>query len=259
MAAREGTRIITALESAWSAIQKRHPDVPDVVAVTGTGKRGGQRKKPTLGHHAAERWLDAAAAGRTAELFVAGEAIAKGGEMVVETLLHEAAHALAAARGIRDTSCAGRWHNRKYAALAEEIGLQPPKRAAKVIGFSEALITPATVAAYAPVIRKLDAAALAHIQAPADEDAEQEKDQEQDEEHPGPRGGRGRAGKRMPVECGCKPPRRMQVSPAFLEGGKLLCGECEQAFQPPEPELQLKLQLDEDAELAGTVTAREAR
>ena len=39
------------------------------------------------------------------------------------TLLHEAAHALADARGITDTSRQGRYHNKKYALLAAELGL----------------------------------------------------------------------------------------------------------------------------------------
>ena len=32
-----GSRIIAALERAWAAIQDQHPDVPDVVIVTGAG------------------------------------------------------------------------------------------------------------------------------------------------------------------------------------------------------------------------------
>ncbi|QUC63800.1 hypothetical protein IOD14_43935 (plasmid) [Streptomyces sp. A2-16] len=241
MAAQEGTRIVTALELTWGAIQKHHPDVPDVVIVTGTGRRARGRLK--WGHHTADRWLDAAAAGRKAELFVSGEAVAKGGEMVVETMLHEAAHALAAARSIRDTSCAGRWHNREYAALAREVGLEPPKRAAKVIGFSDSLITAATVGRYAAQIRRLEAAALARIEVPEDDAGEPgDQDQEQqDEDNPGPRGGRGRAGKRVVVECGCETPRRTQVTPAFLEEAPVLCGRCRQEFQPPESTLELAL------------------
>lgn len=262
MTTQEGTRIITALESIWGAIQRHHPDVPDVVIVTGTGQKRRSSKRLTLGHHAADRWQDATAAGRRAELFVSGEAIAKGGEVVVETMLHEAAHALAAVRSIQDTSCAGRWHNRKYAALAQELGLEPPKRAAKVVGFSEALITAATVNRYAAQIRKLDAAALAHIEAPEDDEAEPGEDQEQDENNPGPRGGRGRAGKRLAVECSCETPRRMQVTPAFLEEAPVLCGRCRQEFQPPEPKpepkpgLELVLQLGEEPAPAEPVAAR---
>ncbi|MER5511543.1 hypothetical protein ABT052_40460 [Streptomyces sp. NPDC002766] len=243
MTAQEGTRIIAALESTWGAIQKHHPDVPDVVIVTGTG-RGRRKNALTWGHHSVDRWLDAAAAGRKAELFVSGEAIAKGGEMVVETMLHEAGHALAAVRGIRDTSCAGRWHNRRFADLARELGLEPPKKAQKVIGFSEALITAATVGRYAAQLRRLDAAALARIEVPEDDKSQQEP---QSEDNPGPRGGRGRAGKRVAVECGCTPPRRMQVSPAFLDDAPVLCGRCRTEFQPPEPELELSLERDEPA------------
>ncbi|MFF9128436.1 hypothetical protein ACF09J_35220 [Streptomyces sp. NPDC014889] len=256
MTTQEGTRIITALESTWGAIQKHHPDVPDVVIVTGTG-RGRRKNSLTWGHHTVDRWLDAAAAGRKAELFVSGEAIAKGGEMVVETMLHEAAHALAAVRGIRDTSCAGRWHNRKYAALARELGLEPPKKAAKVIGFSEALITAATVGRYAAQIRRLNAATLARIEAPEDDEGQQPEPQSED--NPGPRGGRGRAGKRLAVECGCTPPRRMQVSPKFLEDGSVLCGKCREEFQQSEPELELTLELGAGAEPAEPVAARAAR
>ncbi|WP_331729787.1 hypothetical protein [Streptomyces chartreusis] len=253
MATQEGTRIITALESTWAAIQKHHTEIPDVVIVTGSGQKR-RRKSLTWGHHAADRWLDAAAAGRRAELFVSGEAIARGGEMVVETMLHEAAHALAATRGIRDTSCAGRWHNRKFATLATELGLEPPKRAAEVIGFSDATITAATVGRYAPQIRKLNAATLAHIEAPQGD----EQQEPQGPENPGPRGGRGRAGKRLAVECGCEPPRRMQASPKFLEDGPVLCGTCRQEFQPQDEGLQLTLELGEDAAPAEPTAARTA-
>lgn len=231
MPTQEGTRIAAALEVTWAAFQKHHPDLPDVVMITGTGTQGRNKKRSSWGHHTADRWLDAAAGGRRAELFISGEAIAVGGQMVVETALHEAAHALAAARGIRDTSCAGRWHNRKFAALAKELGLEPPKRAEKVIGFSEALIPAATVSRYASVIRKLDAAALARIEAP-DEDKDQEQDEDGKKE--GPRGGKGRAGKRLAVVCECDPPRRMQVTPKLLEGGAILCGECREPFEAEE-------------------------
>ncbi|WP_306324113.1 MULTISPECIES: hypothetical protein [unclassified Streptomyces] len=230
-----GARIIATLEATWKTIQKHHAEVPDVVIVTGSGQPTGRRKGVKWGHHTVDRWLDAAEAGKKAELFVSGEAIAKGGEKVVETMLHEAAHALAAVRDIRDTSCAGRWHNKKFAALASELGLEPPRRAQDVIGFSESLITAVTVGRYAASIRRLDAAALARIDLP---EQARKPEPEQDEDNPGPRGGRGRAGKRVPVRCGCEPPRQMRATPAFLEGGAVLCGTCGEAFQPVEPEEQ---------------------
>src|SRR5437016_11286201 len=37
---------------------------------------------------------------------------------------HEAAHTIASRRGIKDTSRQGRYHNRRFRMLAEEVGLE---------------------------------------------------------------------------------------------------------------------------------------
>ncbi len=107
--AEHGSRIIAALEHAWAAIQDTHPDVPDVVIVTGAGsnQKGTPEGYQLRGHHWPERWvLGGQDQPRAPELFVAGELLAVGGRAVVEVLLHEAAHALATKRGIKDTSAA---------------------------------------------------------------------------------------------------------------------------------------------------------
>jgi hypothetical protein len=48
-----GSRIIAALEHAWAAIQDAHPDVPDVVIVTGAGsnQKGTPEGYQLRGHH----------------------------------------------------------------------------------------------------------------------------------------------------------------------------------------------------------------
>lgn len=48
-----GSRIITALERSWLAIQARHPEVPDVVIVTGAGshQKGTPEGYRLCGHH----------------------------------------------------------------------------------------------------------------------------------------------------------------------------------------------------------------
>jgi hypothetical protein len=77
-----GSRIITALEHAWAAIQDTHPDVPDVVIVTGAGsnQKGTPEGYQLRGHHWPERWvLDGRDAVRAPELFIAGELLAAGG------------------------------------------------------------------------------------------------------------------------------------------------------------------------------------
>ena len=94
--AEHGSRIIAALERAWAAIQDRHPDVPDVVIVTGAGsnQKGTPEGYRLRGHHWPERWvLDGRDGQRTPELFVAGELLSAGGRAVLEVMLHETAHA----------------------------------------------------------------------------------------------------------------------------------------------------------------------
>jgi hypothetical protein len=72
---------------------------------------------------------------------------------VLGTLLHEAAHGLAGVRGVRDTSRGGRYHNRRYRSLAQELGLEvqetPP------IGWSATTVSDATAEDYRQVLNEL--------------------------------------------------------------------------------------------------------
>lgn len=87
--------LVKAIEQTWRAIQRRHNDVPEVVVTlaSGTSARGMK-----FGHFAADRWLRGEDA--IHELFIGGEGLARGGVGTLGTLLHEAGHAAAAARGI---------------------------------------------------------------------------------------------------------------------------------------------------------------
>ncbi|MFJ4851682.1 hypothetical protein [Streptomyces sp. NPDC088733] len=227
---RDGTRIVGALEAAWSTIRTRHPEVPDVVVVTGSGKptRGKYLK---LGSHDPERWVDAAVARRRPQVFISGELLAMGGHQVLQTMLHEAAHALAFARGrIKDTSASGnRWHNRRFAKLAEELGLQPPQRAEPVLGFSNCVLSDDTARSYATVIRRLDQAQLPFMDGKGASPREGE-----DETGAKPKKENPTAGKRVAAECGCEPPRRLQITPKLLQEGPVLCGLCEDPFAHPD-------------------------
>src|SRR5215472_3821671 len=127
-----GSRIIAALEHAWAAIQDQHPDVPDVVIVTGAGsnQKGAPEGYRLRGHHWPERWVTDLGERRMPELFMAGELLAVGG-------------------GIKDTSAEGnRYHNKRFMALAAELGLRGPDRPEKVIGWSDCRISDETAAAY---------------------------------------------------------------------------------------------------------------
>jgi curved DNA-binding protein CbpA len=112
------SRILAVLEDCWTAIRRHHGQVPPVVIIIASGT---DTRQPRWGHYAAGRWY--ASNIKHPEVMVSGEGLARTPREVLGTLLHEAAHALAAAREITDTSRQGRYHNKKYAALARELGL----------------------------------------------------------------------------------------------------------------------------------------
>lgn len=102
-----------------------------MVIFTGAGsnQRGVPEGYRLRGHHWPACWITSPTEDRDGELFIAGELLAGGGRVVIEVMLHEAAHALAASRGIKDTSAEGnRYHNKRFVALAEELGLRGPDR-----------------------------------------------------------------------------------------------------------------------------------
>src|SRR6266540_2104177 len=111
-----GSSLITALEDTWAAsVDARW------------GHFGAQRwvhgrphpvtaPSPELGQDAKLQVQP----DRKPELFVAGECFAEGAEHTLTTILHEAAHALAHVRGVKDTSRQGKYHNRRYLELAGE-------------------------------------------------------------------------------------------------------------------------------------------
>ena len=239
-AAREyGSQIITAIERAWAAIRDRHPEMPDVVIVTGAGshQKGTPEGYRLRGHHWPERWVTDPAERRMPELFVAGELLAAGGRAVLEVMLHEAAHALAVVRGIKDTSAEGnRYHNKRFVALAGEMGLRGPDRPEKVIGWSDCRITDETAAAYADVIDTIDSARLPFLPDGAlgtgGEDGQgggEDGEDGQGEDKPKKRGGR-----RVAVECACQPPRKLHMTPKQIEDGPVICGVCTEPFEAPE-------------------------
>jgi hypothetical protein len=111
--------LVAALEHTWQTIRTRHPELPQAVLVVASGAEG---KRLNLGHFAPHRWHVQGADRH--EVLVGGEGLQRGPLEVLGTLLHEAAHGLAQARGVQDTSRQGRYHNRRYATLARELGLE---------------------------------------------------------------------------------------------------------------------------------------
>jgi len=112
------SRVLGVLEDIWRFIQARHPEIPAVVIIIASGTEG---KQARWGYHAPSRWV--ADSQSRPEIMISGEGLKRDARSVLGTLLHEAAHALADARGIQDTSRQGRYHNKRFKTLAEELGI----------------------------------------------------------------------------------------------------------------------------------------
>jgi hypothetical protein len=200
---RNASLVVAALEHAWATIRVRHPEVPEAVLVVASGSSGRRLK---WGHFAAGRWHHPS--GQHPEVLVGGEGLARGAREVLATLLHEAGHGLADARRIPDTSRGGRYHNRRYAALARELGLEVGR--VEGIGWSATTLPEATAAAYAPVLAELeDRLVLWRRQEAA-----------------------GRATSRNLLVCVCGCPRRIRVAPSTLAQAPILCAACALPFTP---------------------------
>jgi hypothetical protein len=199
--------VVAAMEQAWTAIRAQHPEVPEVIMILGAGSEA-RRGLFKLGHFAAARWQ--VAGQRRAEVLVSGEGLQRGAIDVLGTLLHEAAHGLADARGVKDTSRQGRYHNRRYAHLASELGLDVTCDPAT--GWSQTTVPDALAEVYADVLGDLAAALrlwrYAEQQAPT------------------------QTGSRNLLACTCPCGRKLRVAKQTLDQAPILCGACEQPFEP---------------------------
>jgi hypothetical protein len=197
--------LVAALERTWQAIRSRHPGVPDAVLVVASGSEG---KRLNWGHFAPHRWQ--VAGDDRHEVLVGGEGLHRGPLEVLGTLLHEAAHGLAQARSVQDTSRQGRYHNRRYAHLARELGLEVTS--VQPVGWSATTVPQPTAAAYAGQLQELQAALVLW---------------RRHEHHVGA-GSRSR--NLRAAACGCG--RRIRAAKATLAEAPILCGMCAQPFEP---------------------------
>ncbi|ADB31171.1 hypothetical protein Kfla_2089 [Kribbella flavida DSM 17836] len=202
-------QLVSALETAWTAIRAQHPDVPAVVIIVGSGTGSKQAK---YGHFAPIRWQHGD--NQLAEVLISGEGLKRPVEEVFTTLLHEAAHALGHVRDIKNTSRQGRWHNQKFADLASELGLDTTKDPR--IGWSLCTLRKETATTYKAVLAELKAALIAY-------------------RHPETNGGgETKKNNNNAIPCACQCPRRIRVAKAVLELGDITCGVCDSHFEPDE-------------------------
>jgi len=197
----EGAPVVRALEAAWATILCHHPELPEACIAVGAGS--GTKQHLRHGHPAAIRWQ------RDHQRLSADEdALNREAVDVLGTLLHEAAHALAQVRNINDISGRGR-HNRRFAELAEELGLQHDRC------LSWTLSTPTTdsIARYRPANDHLDRAVRSY-------------------RHPQSTGGGTTTSSDNPGACACDGGRRIRVSRSTPGVGPIVCQVCGSQFDP---------------------------
>ena len=186
------TVLAAELAVAWADIQRTHPDLPDLAAP---------------------------------ESLIGESSSACGTELSFERLLHEAVHGIAASRGVRDTSRAGRYHNRRFLAIADELGLDHSEDPHPSSGFSLVALRPETRKRYRPTIDRLQRALKAHVVAIA-------ADTSSSFRGPAARHGSSGGGVRVKAVCDCG--RNVRVVPSVLEQAPIMCGACGQPFRIPE-------------------------
>lgn len=144
--------IIDALDSLAAEVRRNHPDVPDnIVIVLASGR---SRSGAIHGHFAPESWKDGH------EILLSGESLERGAIPTFGTLIHELAHARAHATGVRDTSNNGRYHNKRFKTIAEDMGISLEQ--AGTIGWSVTSVPEATSTKYRKGLEKLEKALVTH-------------------------------------------------------------------------------------------------
>lgn len=227
----ELSELSRTLEEVWQELRARHPELPAAVILIGPGAEGQGKRLTKLGHWGYNRWriVQGTDAAIRSELLIAGEALREGPKEVLHVLLHEAAHALAQVRNIKDFSRGGRYHNKRFEMLAAEMGLTCEEH--KTYGVVT-VIPESTVDAYPAEIHMLALAIQGwrrHPGEPADRDRAESDEGEQDASEERRAGGRDRF-RRLILVCGCEIPRKLHMAPKAAAAGPVLCGLCGEAF-----------------------------
>lgn len=223
-----GSGVVRLMERVHERIRQNHPEVPEVVIVTGRGIGAGSNK---WGHFQAQGWTN----GETSihEMFMAGETLAKGAGQVLQTMLHESAHALAAARGKKDTSRQGRWHNAEFLTIAKELGLEYRHgNADSKIGFSAVTLTDETREEYADLLKELSEEIHLMVSLPGWLGG-QDGDEDKGGENIGtaPKGPAQPNSSNLKLTCECEEPNIIRASRKVAEKLVIRCDECEKLFR----------------------------
>ena len=120
-----GSEAVQCLERVYQRARELTPDLPANVSFTikQSGRKG---RSIVLGHFlrgAFDNGTTCSPEDAVHEINISGDCLSRGPLQVLQTVLHEAVHALCAVRGIKETTRQNRYHNKKFVQVAEELSL----------------------------------------------------------------------------------------------------------------------------------------
>lgn len=210
--------LVDALARLWAAIRVLHPGVPEVVILPAPAAR-----ERVLGHFSPLRWQRRGSV--LHEVVVSAEYLSRHPREILGTVLREAAHALNAARGVKDASATSQYHNAHFRNAAAELGLdveQVPN-----YGWAQTSCSAETARRYTAELQALTDA-LAHRRSAwsAAKKAPGAGAEGEDEGE----GGEKKAGSRhVKATCGCG--HIIRASRSVLATGHVRCAACGDNFR----------------------------
>lgn len=208
--------VVVALGAVWAAIRREDPEVPPVTVTVG------DTRAERVCQDAGNQWPGPDELAAYGHVLTVGPAVLEhGAAAVLEELLHAAAHGLAAVRGITETSRQGRYHNKRFAELAAELGLVAQNSGARGWdaarhGWAATELEPGTVEPYAS---ELDRLSTELAESPLPEPADTRT---------APRGG----GRKIRALCACRDGAPIWASEHALTTHQPTCRICGQSFEP---------------------------
>jgi hypothetical protein len=209
--------VVIALEDSYAALRQRWPELPAVVITVFY-----DRHRSVRGYFWDGQWRSQADP-FLPELHIDSTILSDPPEAILKTLVHEAAHALARARGIQDTSREGRYHNQRFAELARTMGLvvEPDAR----LGVRTPSLQSQWLAGdYQPLVQTIGAASRRLWQ----EDASARPrlaGNGSGAQRPS-NGVTGPKGRLVRATCQCCPPRIIRAARNTLQAAPIQCAAC---------------------------------
>jgi hypothetical protein len=212
--------VISALEDCYAALRQRWPELPAVVITVFY-----DRHRSVRGYFWDGQWRSQADP-FLPELHIDSTILADPPEAILKTLVHEAVHALAQARGIKDTSREGRYHNQRFAELAQEMGLVAEGDVR--IGIRTPRLKQEWLAGpYAPLVQTIGAASRRLWQ---EDQAAQSRSASNGQAPNGRNSASAAKGRMVKATCRCSPPRIIRAARSTLQGAGIHCSACGNLF-----------------------------